>query len=40
MDKKKFDRKSIKTKLVMIFIVSSIIPILLVDMISYYNIYR
>ena len=38
MDKKKFDRKSIKTKLVMIFIVSSIIPILLVDMISYYNI--
>lgn len=38
MNRKKFDRKSIKTRLVMIFIVTSIIPILLVNIISYYNI--
>ena len=37
MYKKKFDRKSIKTRLVMIFIVTSIVPILLVNIISYYN---
>lgn len=37
MEKKRIDRKSIKTRLVMIFIVSSIIPILLVNIISYYN---
>lgn len=34
---KTFDRKSIKTRLVMIFIVTSIIPIILVNIISYYN---
>ena len=38
MEQKKFDKKSIKTKLVSIFIVSSVIPILLVVIMSYYNI--
>ena len=37
MSKKTFDRKSMKTRLVTTFIVTSIIPILLVNMISYYN---
>ena len=37
MEKKKFDRKSMKTRLVTTFIVTSIIPILLVNIISYYN---
>lgn len=37
MDKKRFDRKSMKTRLVTTFIVTSIIPILLVNIISYYN---
>lgn len=37
MTKKRFDRKSMKIRLVTIFIVTSIIPILLVNMISYYN---
>lgn len=37
MGKKTFDRKSMKTRLVTTFIVTSIIPILLVNVISYYN---
>ena len=37
MGKKTFDRKSMKTRLVTTFIVTSIIPILLVNIISYYN---
>ena len=37
MERKSFDRKSMKTRLVTTFIVTSIIPILLVNIISYYN---
>ena len=37
MGKKTFDRKSMKTRLVTTFIVTSTIPILLVNIISYYN---
>lgn len=37
MGKKRFDRKSIKTRLIVAFIATSVVPILLVNIISYYN---
>lgn len=40
MNKKKFDRKSIKTRLITIFIVTSILPILLGNIVSYSNTSR
>ena len=37
MGKRRFDRKSIKTRLIVAFIATSVIPIFLVNIISYYN---
>ena len=37
MNRKKFDKRSIKTRLVAAFIATSVLPILLVNIISYYN---
>lgn len=40
MKKIKFDRKSMKTRLVVAFVVTSLIPIFLVNIVSYYNTSR
>lgn len=37
MNRKKFDKRSIKTRLVAAFIATSVLPVLLVNIISYYN---